>query len=96
MKVVIDIPEDQYRTLTAKTQADIVAAVDDKLLITAIKNGIPIPKGRGGLIYDEKAPIELNELYKNDQEFRDFINYFKYGKNVIIDVEEKHKDRRYK
>lgn len=50
MKLVIDIPEDQYTTLNAKTQDDIVDVIDHGALIKAIKNGTPLPKGHGRLI----------------------------------------------
>ena len=49
MQIVIDIPESQYKTLNAKTQEDVVDVIDDKLLIDAIKNGVPLPKGHGRL-----------------------------------------------
>lgn len=50
MKLLIEIPEEQYRTLNAKSQSDVVTAIDDALLIKAIKNGKVLPKGYGKLI----------------------------------------------
>ena len=47
IELVIKIPEEQYRTLNAKSQNDVVAVIDNALLIKAIKNGTPIPKGHG-------------------------------------------------
>lgn len=49
MKLVVEIPEEQYITLNAKSQEEVVAVLDDRLLINAIKNGIPLPKGHGDL-----------------------------------------------
>ena len=40
MKLIIDIPYSQYRTITAKTQKDVVEPIDYKLLVTAIKDGV--------------------------------------------------------
>ena len=77
MKIVIDIPEEQYRTLNAKTQKDVVTIIDNRLLMFAIKNGIPLPKGHGELVdirplmrglYEEIQVGELtyttSEVYK--------------------------------
>lgn len=44
MKIVIDIPEEIY--LNAKT--DMLCGTD--VIVNAIKNGIPLPKGHGRLI----------------------------------------------
>lgn len=49
MKVVIDIPEEQYTTLNAKTQSEITCVIDHGLLTKAIANGTPLPKGHGTL-----------------------------------------------
>ena len=43
LKLVIEVPIDLYKTITAKTQADVVCCIDDKVLINAIKNGTPLP-----------------------------------------------------
>ena len=45
IELVIKIPEEQYRTLNAKSQSDVVTVIDNTLLIKAIKNGVPLPKG---------------------------------------------------
>jgi hypothetical protein len=50
IELVIKIPESQYKTLHAKTQVDVVDVIDDKLLIDAIKNGMPLSKGHGDLV----------------------------------------------
>ena len=39
MKLIIDIPEEQYITLNAKTQEDVVAVIDNKVIATAVKAG---------------------------------------------------------
>lgn len=48
-ELVIKIPEEQYRTLNATTQNDVVTAIDHALLLEAIKNGTPLPEGHGRL-----------------------------------------------
>lgn len=50
MQIVIDIPDEQFITLNAKTQKEVISVIDHKLLINAIQNGIPLPKGHGALI----------------------------------------------
>ena len=50
MKIIIDIPKEQYTTLNAKTQDDIVDVIDHGVLIKAIKNGTPLPVRHGRLI----------------------------------------------
>lgn len=42
MRLMIDIPEEQYRTLNARTQEDVVAVIDVGLLERAIKSGTPL------------------------------------------------------
>ena len=49
MKLLIEIPEEQYRTLNATSQDDVVVVVDNALLIEAIKNGTPLPEHHGDL-----------------------------------------------
>lgn len=62
MQIMIDIPKSQYKTLNAKTQEDVVDVIDDKLLIDAIKNGVPLPKGHGRLIDADKTAL-LSDLF---------------------------------
>ena len=62
MQIVIDIPDEQYQTLTAKTQKDVIAVIDYKLLINAINNGTPLPKGHGRL-------IDVDDLYNQTAEW---------------------------
>ena len=50
VELVIRIPEEQYRTLNAKLQSDVVTVIDDTLLINAIKDGIILPKGHERLV----------------------------------------------
>ena len=61
MQIVIDIPEQMY--LNAK--ADILCGAD--ILVSAIKNGTPLPKGHGRLI-DADAVFENADkvLYENE------------------------------
>lgn len=59
VELVIKIPAAQYRALNAKSQDDVVAVIDDALLIKAIKNGKPLPKGYGRL-FDERDIVNGN------------------------------------
>ena len=59
IELVIKIPEAQYRALNAQSQDDVVAVIDDALLIKAIKNGKPLPKGYGRL-FDERDIVNGN------------------------------------
>ena len=59
IELVIRIPEAQYRALNAQSQDDVVAVIDDALLIKAIKNGKPLPKGYGRL-FDERDIVNGN------------------------------------
>lgn len=52
MKLIIDVPEEQYRTLNAKTQNDVVTIIDTRLLIFAIKNGTPLDDIRSKMMYE--------------------------------------------
>ena len=63
IELVIKIPEDQYRTLTATSQNDVVAVIDNALLIKAIKNGTPIPKGHGKIV-DAKCVLENGDNWE--------------------------------
>ncbi len=42
MKLIIDIDEEQFTTLNAKTQAEVKTVLDYGLLVKAIKNGTPV------------------------------------------------------
>ena len=61
IELVIKIPEEQYRTLNAKSQNDVITAIDEALLIKAVKNGTPLPKGHGRLIDADAVEKEMNK-----------------------------------
>ena len=66
MQIVIDIPEDEYK----KTQNDVYVIYDK--MYSAIKNGIPLPKGHGDLIdraelYNQTAEWEAQALEQVDK-----------------------------
>ena len=61
MQIVIDIPEEQYITLNAKSQEEVLTVIDVSLLIESIKNGTPLPKGHGRLIDADKIILEATE-----------------------------------
>ncbi len=71
MKIVIDIPEEQFITLNAKTQKEVISVIDHKLLISAIQNGTPLPKGHGDLIDRDK----LEKDTEWDEYADGFISY---------------------
>ena len=56
MKIVIDIPKQMY--LNAK--ADTLCGAD--ILVSAIKNGIPLPKGHGRLIILSENKLKENQI----------------------------------
>lgn len=66
MQIVIDIPEEQYITLNAKSQEEVLTVIDVSLLIKAIKNGTPLPKGHGDLIDRSKLVPDCYELEIHD------------------------------
>ena len=66
MQIVIDIPEEQYITLNAKSQEEVLTVIDISLLIKAIKNGTPLPKGHGDLIDRSKLVPDCYELEIHD------------------------------
>lgn len=70
MQIVIDIPEEQYITLNAKSQEEVLTVIDVSLLIKAIKNGTPLPKGHGRLI-DTDVLVDGRE---DDYEFCEAVN----------------------
>ena len=63
IELAIKIPAEQYRTLNAKSQNDVVAVIDNALLIKAIKNGTPIPKGHGKIV-DAKRVLENGDNWE--------------------------------
>ena len=70
MQIVIDSPEEQYITLNAKSQEEVLTVIDVSLLIKAIKNGTPLPKGHGRLI-DTDVLVDGRE---DDYEFCEAVN----------------------
>ena len=61
MQIVIDIPEEQYITLNAKSQEEVLTVIDVSLLIKSIKNGTPL-KGHGRLIDADALEIPSEEM----------------------------------
>lgn len=90
MQILIDIPESQYKTLNAKTQEDVVDVIDDKLLIDAIKNGVPLPKGHGNLIQREEAETIFRNakmaLYKQSR--TEQIKDFQTRESMLLNAEQ--------
>ena len=70
MQLVIEIPEEQYITLNAKSQEEVLTVIDVSLLIKAIKNGTPLPKGHGRLVDSDDMIADLHrqckEVFKLD------------------------------
>lgn len=84
MKLVIDIPKEQYITFNAKSQKEVLAVIDHNLLIKAIKNGTPLPKGHGDLIERSEALNDkgLSEFHRYD-DYVKMRNYLKGIKAII-------------
>ena len=82
MKLLIEIPEEQYRTLNAKSQNDVVAVVDDALLIKAIRNGKPLDvvldEIRAVIETDtEKWWCEVNDCFIKQSDVLNIIDKYK-------------------
>ena len=75
MKLVIDIPEEDYAVILAN--ADIVNKRKKHTLEEAVLNGIPLPKGHGRLI--DENQIDTVEL-------EDSITFMRYTKGGEVDL----------
>ena len=60
MKIIVDIPEDDYYGILQYAELKVNTEFEN-LMIVAIKNGIPLPKGHGDLIDLE----EVRDRYVN-------------------------------
>ena len=69
MKLIIDIPEEDYRTI-CKNKENAIIAHDT---CRRIANGTPLPKGHGNLIDADKMIKELNERIQTFDEGRNEI-----------------------
>ena len=58
MKIVIDIPKDDYKTIIARLK-NYNRAIDDEVRVMAnvIAKGTPLPKGHGRLIDADALPL---------------------------------------
>lgn len=83
MKLVVEIPEEQYITLNAKTQEEVVAILDYTLLVNAIKNGILIPKGHGRII--DESNIKACE-------WDGFLKIMKTNAPTIVEADKEQKN----
>ncbi len=57
MKLVIDIPEEEYRWITKSDETVFADVASKECMLHAIKNGTPLPKGHGDL-------VDRNELIR--------------------------------
>ena len=69
MKLIIDIPEENYK----KDNLIHFFGCYSEKLDEVIKNGTPLPKGHTALISKEQA-IELVEYYQLNPQHFDFVN----------------------
>lgn len=69
MQIMIDIPEDDYYDALQYAELKVNTEFEN-LMITAIKNGVPIPKGHGRLIDAD----ELKTLYPLENDGLDLRN----------------------
>ena len=73
MKLVIDIPEEEYRWIKKSDKTVFADVASKECMLHAIKNGTPLPKGHGDLITKEQA-IDLVEFYQLNPQHFDFVN----------------------
>lgn len=89
MKIVIDIPNEDYEFIKNLRSVIISSRGDGKIvqLINAIKNGTPLPKGHGRLIDAEKLANDVNAL--KDNWYKDFnMNEYESGRYESYDYVE--------
>lgn len=64
MKIVIDIPDEDYDTLINHNDDRLPAVIARLRLFEVIKNGTPLPKGHGRLI-DADALVTKGDVTKS-------------------------------
>ena len=63
IELVIKIPEEQYKTLNARSQDDVVAVIDYALLIKAIENGKPLDNVLDEIKAEFKSKADGDDWY---------------------------------
>ncbi len=95
MKLVIEMPTEQYkRIVKAPRCVDFNEAVEDRnILVKAIQNGTPLPKGHGKLVDVNSIPEEdrtitvKSLLYPGTIAYAGAINLGEYVNNLPTIVE---------
>lgn len=59
MKLIIDIPEEQYNLIKLSDKSVFADASSKECMLNSIKNGIPLPKGHGRLVDENYVIAEL-------------------------------------
>lgn len=91
MKIVIDIPDEQYKRICDHTDG----VYDMISLLTIIENGTPLPKGHGKLIDADKlikkleatANIEWNKQVGSSKGLKDAIDIIDDDVPTIIEAD---------
>lgn len=72
MKIVIDIPDEEYRWIKKSDETVFANVASKECMLHAIKNGTPLPKGHGRLI-DADAFIDFLKNISKTQRYNEFI-----------------------
>ena len=81
MQIIIDIPEEQYITLNAKTQKDVIAVIDTQLLKKAITNGTPLDE----IKFMNEQELR-NKIAQEVADKMDYMNTCLNERNIILGI----------
>lgn len=90
MQIVIDIPDRIYKIVQNRT----LNIMDAEILETAVKNGIPLPKGHGRLIDADEIISEATERmkYPSNHEYMECVIAHMNLAPTIIEAEREGKE----
>lgn len=78
MKLVIDIPEEEYNGIEPFLNGEkIKGGFNLYRVLEIVMNGTPLPKGHGRLIDADKEIYELNEMKVQGETFTTAVNFAK-------------------
>lgn len=77
MKIVIDIPEEEYRWIKQSDNTAVAALCSKECMLHAIKNGAPLPKGHGRL-------IDADMLEKKVEKHRKMLKISEYDRDLVL------------
>ena len=94
MKLVIEMPTEQYKRIVKAPEIDFNEAVEDRnILVKAIQNGTPLPEGHGKLVDVNSIPEEDRNitvkslLYPGTIAYAGAINLGEYVNNLPTIIE---------